>query len=60
MTISLLLLVLIALLLLVLGIVSIATIYFVASRCNSSSDNKKIETTDQSIDPWVEAGRRQQ
>jgi hypothetical protein len=57
---SLLSLVLIAFLLVILGAVGIGAIYLVAHRYNCNSDNKKIERTDQSIDPWEEAGRRQQ
>ena len=57
---SLLSLVLIAFLLLILGAVGIGAIYLVAHRYNCNSDNKKLEPTDQSIDPWEEAGRRQQ
>ena len=57
---SLLSLVLIAFLLVILGAVGIGAIYLVAHRYNYNSDNKKHEATDQSLDPWEEAGRRQQ
>lgn len=60
MNINLLSLAVIAFLLLVLGIVAIGAIYFVAHRCQCKSDNKKPQPTDQSVDPWEEAGRRQQ
>ena len=57
---SMLSLVLIAFLLLVLGIVGIGAIFYIAYRCNRKTDNKEQELTDQSLDPWEEAGRRQQ
>ncbi len=57
---SIVLLALIAVLLLVLGIVGIGAIYFLAHRCRYKSDNTKAKPTDQSVDPWEEAGRRQQ
>jgi hypothetical protein len=60
MNINLLLLVLIACLLLAMGAVGIGAIYFVAHRANSKSDNKKADATEQSVDPWEEAGRRVQ
>lgn len=57
---SLLSLVLIAFLLLILGALGIGAICLVAHRYTYNSDNKEPESTDQSLDPWEEAGRRQQ
>jgi len=57
---SLLSLVLIAFLLLVLGMVGIGAIFYLAFRGNRKPDNREQELIDQSLDPWEEAGRRQQ
>ena len=59
MNINFLVLVLIALLLLVLGLALIGTIYLAAHRSHRKSDNNMGKPTDQSVDPWKEAGRRQ-